>query len=392
MACVTSSSRDLPFIVFGNASTAAYPEGGGHWSVRIQYMRALTQMGVSWRWLELLRSSGNRQSDEKKAHTFLRRLHWYGVGDKIAVAIIPKNATDLDQAQFRGAREAEVKRWIAEADILWNFCCAIREPLLSRFKKRALLDLDPGHIQAAAMTVDMEIDHHEVHFTVGSKLADADTLSPDLGLTWHPFWPVLHLPMWKVTADPGPSAPFSSVTQWNWGGELPWKGGLLSTSKRDAYLRYLSFPKLSRHRLDLAANIHPHDTTGDREMLAENGWRLVHPHVVGHNPALYRRYIQSCRAEFSCPKPVFRELRTGWFSDRSAAFLASGRPVLAEDTGFSDHIPTGHGLVKFSNMDEALAGIEDITAHYASHARAARALAQEYFDATKVLGAMIERC
>lgn len=389
---MTTSSGDLPFIVFGNASTASYPEGGGHWSVRLQYMFGMQQLGVPWRWLELLRTSGNARIDAYKAALFVHRMQRYGFGNNVAVALLPAGSMDLEQAKYVGADQRAVASWISDADVLWNFCCAVREPLLSRFKKRALIDLDPGHIQVAALTVDMDIDHHEVRFTVGSKLADRDTLSPDLGLTWYPFWPLLHLRMWKVTPDPGPAAPFSTVTQWNWGDLLPWKNGMLTTSKRDAYLRYVDLPRQNAQRFDLAANIHPNDSTGDRELLTENGWNLVHPHIVGRNPALYRRYIQRCRAEFSCPKPVFRELRTGWFSDRSAAFLASGRPVLAEDTGFSDHIPTGHGLVTFTNMDEAVAGVEQIRANYTAHARAARTLAEEYFDATKVLGAMLERC
>lgn len=372
---------------------AQYPQGGGHWSVRLQYMFGMTQIGADWRWLEVLRTSGQAAIDQARIHIFLSRMRHYGFGDRVAIALLPRTeGMNLSEASIHGAGMEDARAWIRNADIIWNFCCAFRDPLLSQFRKRALIDLDPGHIHVAALTLDFGIFTHDVHFTVGSKLADPDTLCPKLDQQWIPFWPLVYLPMWKVKPDPGWNLPFSSVTQWTWGDELPWKGALLSTSKRDAYLRYLELPTRVSQPMELAVNLDPADSTGDREMLAKNDWHLVHPHTVGHSPSLYRRYIQRCRAEFSCPKPVFRELKTGWFSDRSAAFLASGRPVLVEDTGFSDHIPTGRGLIAFTNMEEAIAGVYEIAANYELHAMAARELSEEYFDSTKVLRAMLDRC
>jgi len=389
-----SLQSSAPFVVFGNATTANYPEGGGHWSVRLQYMFAMSELGIRWRWLEILRSSNDRDQDLYKTKTFLRRLSHYGFGGKVAVALLPKSAEmDLARAEIFGVPGDEAAGWIRDADILWNFCCSIKSPLLSQFKKRALIDLDPGHIQVSALRWDMEIERHEVLFTVGLKMADPDTASPTLGLTWIPFKPLVYLPMWKASqAGHADYAPFSSVTHWDWGGELPWEGRLLSISKRDAYLRYLDLPLRVDVPIELAVNLHWKDATGDRELLQKNNWRLVYPQTVGRSPSLYRRYVQRCGAELSCPKPVFRELRTGWFSDRSAAFLASGRPVLAEDTGFADHIPTGLGLVKFTNMYEAVSGIEEIASSYARHTKAARELAEEYFDALKTVRFMIDSC
>jgi hypothetical protein len=383
-----------PFIVVGNATTAGYPEGGGHWSVRLQYMFAMTALGIKWRWLEILWGSNDREENLYKTKIFLRRLSHYGFGGKVAVALLPKSVEmDLANAEVFGVPDKEAASWIGNADILWNFCCSVRSPLLSQFKKRALIDLDPGHIQVSASSWEMEIDRHEVLFTVGLKMADADTASPTLSLSWVPFTPLVYLPMWKFHRSVlGDFAPFASVTQWTWGAELPWRGRLLSTSKRDAYLRYLDLPMRVKVPLELAANIHLDDSPGDRELLQKNNWHLVHPHTVSRNPSLYRRYIQRCRAELSCPKPVFRELRTGWFSDRSAAFLASGRPVLAEDTGYGDHIPSGLGLVKFTNTEEAVAGVDEIMSNYTMHMKAARELAEEYFDAKKTARFMIDRC
>jgi hypothetical protein len=169
-------------------------------------------------------------------------------------------------------------------------------------------------------------------------------------------------------------------------------GRVLSVSKRDAYLGYLTLPQKTTHPFELAANIHPRDDTGDRELLLAHDWKLVDPHRVAGSPAHYQRYIKRSRGEFQCPKPIHKCLRTGWFSDRSACYLATGRPVLAEDTGFSDHLPTGRGLLTFHSLEEAFAGIAEIDGNYGKHMRAARQLAEEYLDSKKWLPIMLAAC
>ena len=119
---------------------------------------------------------------------------------------------------------------------------------------------------------------------------------------------------------------------------------------------------------------------------------MADPQQVARSPAAYADYIRRSRAEISCPKPIYRELKTGWLSDRSAAYLASGRPVLAEDTGLSDHLPTGEGLLVFRNLEEAVAGVADIDAHYQRHCRAARMFAEEHLDSARCLTRMLALC
>jgi hypothetical protein len=198
----------------------------------------------------------------------------------------------------------------------------------------------------------------------------------------------VHLPLWAVTPDPGPRAPFTSVTHWTWDA-VALEGRILSVSKRDAYLRHLALPRRARRPFELAANMHPDDPSGDRERLTEHGWRLVHPYDVVASPDAYRAYIAASRAEICCPKPIFTALRTGWVSDRSVCYLASGRPVVAEDTGFSDFLPTGAGLVAFTTPDEAAEAVAAVDADYPRHHRAARDLAEAHFDARRCLEAML---
>jgi hypothetical protein len=170
-----------------------------------------------------------------------------------------------------------------------------------------------------------------------------------------------------------------------------WLGDrVLSRSKRDAYLRYLDLPARTGLPFELAANIDPGDETGDRALLASHGWNWVHPHAKAGTPSAYRSYIAGSRAEFLCPKPIYAELRTGWFSDRSVCYLATGRPVVCEDTGFPERIPTGAGLFAFGDTEEAAAAVEDVHANYARHKAAARELAVELFDSRRRLAEMVE--
>jgi hypothetical protein len=380
-------------IVLGNASLASYPHGGGHWAALLQYLFGLAELGHDVFWLEVMLSDGNRVRDQRWMNIFFRRFERYGFGDRCAVLLFDKKVAhlDLELAQAYGRDKTEIKELAGAADCLWNFCSAFRQPLLSLFKRRVLVDLDPGILQISALDWDMGIKDHQAFLTVGRKLHDPDCEVPTMGVTWHRFTPFVCLARWHTALDPGEQAPFSSVTQWTWE-ELWLQDRVLSTSKRDAYLRYLRLPQQARRPFELAVNIHPKDSTGDRELLLSHQWRLVHPHRVLPSPSAYRKYIKHSRAEFLCPKPIYRELKTGWFSDRSVFYLASGRPVLAEDTGFSAYLPTGTGLLAFRNMEEALAGVTAIDADFPRHQRAARELAEEFHNSRRCLNGMLSVC
>lgn len=380
-------------IVLGNGSLARYPQGGGHWTVRLQYLLGLRALGHDVTLLEFLRSTGDTIRDEQLIDSFFRRLEDYGLKECAALLLLDKDSEELslEFASAYGRSMQDVKEIIKSADLLWNDCCGIRQPLLGMFRHRVLIDLDPGHLQVSALTVNMDIHDHQTFLTVGKKLHDADCEVPTLGLTWHTFFPCVYLPMWNVTPDPGPTAPFSSVTHWTWE-EIWLQNRVLSVSKRAAYLKYIELPQKAGRPFELATNIHPEDQTGDRELLDRHGWKLVDPWKVAGSPQAYQRYIASARAEIMCPKPIFTELKTGWFSDRSACYLATGRPVLAEDTGFSEYLPTGNGLLTFRDLSEAVAGVAEIDANYARHMRAARELAEDFLDSRRCLEAMLNAC
>jgi len=380
-------------IVLANNSLAGYPQGGGHWTCFLQYLFGLDALGHDVFWLELLRSSGNKARDQRLIGVFFGRFNNYGFKDRCALLLHGRDRIEptLEEADAYGISKDQIRQIAHDSDLLWNFACSLRQPLLSLFKRRVLIDGDPGHLQVSALTWDMGIHHHDVFLSAGTRLDTADCEVPALGVKWHRFVQFVYLPMWDAAPTPGVHAPFSSVTQWTWE-QLELNGRILSVSKRDAYLRYVDLPARARRPFELAANIHPNDTTGDRELLFKMGWKLVNPHRVARSPSIYQNYIKQSRAEFSCPKPIHRELKTGWFSDRSACYLASGRPVLAEDTGFSANLPTGRGLLCFNNLEEALGGVAEIDGNYPKHMHAARELAEEYLSSKKWLPSMLAAC
>lgn len=380
-------------IVLGNGSLINTQRGGGHWSWFLQYPLGLKDLGHEVLWLELMQSTGHPDSDARIVRDFFELTARYGLDRDCAVMIFDGSLDfqPFERAQVLGKNREDIKDAIRDADLLLNFCCAIRQPLLSTFRRRALLDFDPGHLQICALLWEMNVADHDALLTIGARINAPDCEVPKLGRRWRTFEPCIYLPVWQTAGESALEAPFTSVTHWTWE-LLKWRGQTISVSKRTAYLNYVGLPRRVSRPFELAAYIETSDTTGDRQQLEQHGWRLVHPLDVAGSVTDYQNYLHASRAEFMCPKPIHVQMKTGWFSDRSIAYLASGRPVLAEETGFSERIPTGSGLVTFRNMDEAAAGVADIDADYPRHSRAARELAQEIFDSRKLLPALLAAC
>jgi len=380
------------FIVLANRSVVSYPLGGGVCSWMLQYPLGLRALGHNVFWIELMKTCGDPARDGEMANDFFARIAAYGLASQSAVLVFEDlDVQDINRAQVYGRPLQAVLDIAQGADLLWNIACSIRQPLLAKFAHRVLIDVDPGHLQITATQFEMGVKDHHVHLSVGAKLSDPDCGAPTLGLKWHTFLPFVYLPMWEAAPDPGPDAPFSSITQWSWE-ELLYHGRTLSLSKREAYLRYVDLPAHAGRAFELAAFIGDKDPAHDREALRNGGWRVVDPHKVANTPEAYRGYLRASRGEILCPKPIFRELNTGWFSDRSVCYMALGRPVVAEDTGFGDVVPTGRGVLKFRDSDEARAAVAEIDRDYHLHSRSARALACDLFNSDRQLKAMLAAC
>ena len=391
-----AASRSRARIVVGSSVVGDYPEGGALWSWYLQYLYGLQALGHDVYALEVLGSTGEPVEDRRLVRLYLERIRRAGLEGRAILlrqrdqdsAITPDNVVAHGPLAHRWMKVA------GSADLLFNLCGSIEGPLLTLFARRALIDTDPGVYQLSAREwEDVGLDDHNILFTMGPNVGGPDCAVPTDGRRWHTFTPFVHLPDWPQAPAPPRSAHFTGLTSWDWGEEAFWLDGEeINTSKRDAFLAYIQLPQLSGRRFTLAANIHPDDDTGDRELLAQHGWRWIHPENVARTPLLFRRFVERSRAEISCAKPLYRKLNTGWLGDRDICYLAAGRPVLCEDTGFTRWLPTGQGLLAFSDLEEARAGVAAIDDDYARHARAARRLAEEHFDARRVLSAMLERC
>lgn len=291
-----------------------------------------------------------------------------------------------DNYRSLGMPLAEFQEVCARADLLimravpfWNWRKEYELP-----KRRAFIDVDPGFTQITIANGDKGwidgVARAERRFTYGQRIGKADCAIPPDGGPWLATRPPVYLSEWPVCKTEGTH--FTSIIRWQGFKEVT-HNGVSYGQRNQEFPQYLSLPSRTRQKFLLAQMGAP------PEMLTAHGWEVALGEVISRTPQSYRDFIQRSRAEFSVPKNGYVKMRGGWFSDRSVCYLASGRPVLIEDTGL-DWLPTGTGLLTFRNLDQAVAGVEAINADYRRHSTAARVLADEHFSTEVVLPALIE--
>ena len=198
------------------------------------------------------------------------------------------------------------------------------------------------------------------------------------------------LDLWRTDRSPPRAAVFTSVANWSTSRikDITWRGRRYLWSKSREFLRFVAAPKKAGETFELATNIKDART---RAKFLRNDWRLQSPLQLSVDYWLYRDYIQRSKGEFTVAKDQYVRLNTGWFSDRSACYLAAGRPVIIQETGFTKYYGGKEGLLSFRSLTEIAEAMKMINADYAKHSRAARAIAREVFNAKKVLASLLER-
>jgi hypothetical protein len=297
----------------------------------------------------------------------------------------------------RGSRDtlglpyAVLERFAGEADLLINVSGMLRdERLLEPIPVRLFLDLDPGFNQVWQETgEEMGIDLHTHCATVGGGIGREGCPIPTCGRDWIHTLPPVALEHWPADGAAPRRDAFTSVGHWRSYGSIE-HGEVVYGQRAHSMRELFELPALSAARFEIALGIHP-DERSDLEALRANGWDLLDPLEVAGSPERYAEFVRGSKAELSVAKSGYVNSRSGWFSDRSACYLASGRPVVAQETGFSDSLPTGEGLLAFGTTAEAAEGVAAIEADPACHGRAARALAEEHLDARKVLPRLLDQ-
>jgi len=294
-------------------------------------------------------------------------------------------------SQWFGMSDARRNGAIASADLLINVSGTLARPEeYGAARRLAYIDSDPvfTQVKIARGQHDLRrmIDLHDVHFSFG------ECLGPDVpatGHTWLPTRQPILLDEWRSAAPPSGAA-FTTIMNWTSYNEVAHDGRTYG-QKDVEFRRFLELPSaVAPNMLEIALS-DGRTRHAPRELLAHHGWRIVDPASVCPDVESYRAYIQSSRAEWSVAKNGYVAGQAGWFSCRSACYLAAGRPVVVQDTGFTRVLPSGDGIVAFSSFDEAAAAVRDVEARYEHHAGAARGIAESWFDSRTVLASLIER-
>jgi hypothetical protein len=381
---MTSSLR---IIVTG--MIAHHPIGGMTWHY-LQYLVGLARLGHDVYYLEDMADHPSSPADKWSATDCTFNVEYlsdvmsrFGLGDRWAYCFYMG-------PQWFGLSNEKRRAVLQSADLLINVSGSLAQPQNYRQVRRlAYVDTDPVFNQLKFVlgnqTIRNQIDAHDIHFSFGERFSKA---VPATGHRWRPTRQPILLSEWH------PAMPqrkvFTTVMNWMVRSKPLVYDGQTYGQKDAEFMRFLELPKqVAPAVMELALTLGK-ERIDPRGQLVEKGWHVVDPQQVCPTYGSYRRYIESSLAEWSVAKNGYVLGQSGWFSERSACYLAAGRPVVVQDTGFSAVLPVGEGLLPFRTMEEAVAAIQEVVAHYPRHAEAARAIAEEYFDSDKVLPQLIE--
>jgi hypothetical protein len=368
---------------------ARYPYGGVTWQA-LQHLVAFRRLGFDVWYVEDSDSAVYHPTTHVRMLSveanvaFLRaNLERIGLGDRW----IMRQPGSADT--FFGGTGDELAALYRKAHAVLNVCGA--QEILERhgeIRRLIYLQTDPvlDQVEVAFGNTERieQLDAYDVLFTYGENLGTAGCSVPIVRYEWLPTRPPICLDWWRADREPGDA--LTTVANWKHSGkDVVWNGQTWRWSKDIEFLKFIDLAERVPLALELAAGEMDEDSQAD---FATRGWRIV---ASIADPIDYLEYIKRSRGEFTVAKEQYVLPRTGWFSDRSACYLAAGRPVVTQDTGFGDVIPTGEGLFAYSTLDEAAAAIEAIAGDYARHSEAASEIAREYFDADSVLGSVLER-
>lgn len=368
------------------------PLGGIAWQA-MQYVLGLERLGYEVWYVE----DGGANPYDPRVNSvvmeceynvaYIRRMmERYGLGDRWAY-------WDAINDVYHGLSREQVYALYRESDALINLCGAarLRDEHMA-CPRRLMVDTDPVYEQIKYANADPAarayLDAHTHFFTYGENLGAPDCPVPLSGIPWQPTRPPVVLSEWPVA--PGTPDCFSSIAVWeNKGKNIAFGGETYVWSKHVNFVRFIDLPKAATEDCFTLALIT--NTPAVADEVASHGWRVIDSRPISADMTSYRDFIAGSRGEFTVAKDIYVRPNSGWFSDRTVCYLASGRPVVTMKTGFDKFYPAGEGLFQFLTMDEALESFRVIRGDYARHARAARGIAEEFFGSDRVLADMMAR-
>lgn len=370
-------------VILGTRDTSRWPEFAGSTWVRLQYMLGLGKLGIETFWVDRLSAvdpSDHPHTRDYLVERFRHTARLFGFEDRYCLVY-------NDGERHFGLPEHALRTLIDSAGLLLNISGHLPpDSPLMRVPRRAYVDVDPGFTQIWADQYDMGVDRHNVFFTVGQNVGTPRFTIPLRGVDWRPILPPVALDHWPARIDQDCKR-IGTVGDWR-GSQHAIHDAEYFGGKRREYIRLLHLPKAAGQPLELALCI-GNDDWEDIGLLQESRWRVLDPFLYAGDPVSYREFIQLSRAEFSVAKSGYVKSNSGWISDRTACYLASGKPALVQSTGSEWAFPERKGLLTFSTQEEAIAGLHAINDDYLAHCRAARQLAERRFNATEVLGGML---
>ena len=373
---------------------ASYPVGGVVWDYA-QYALGLERMGFEIFYLE---DTGWQTYDPRKGE--------YGEDCSYAVEFLKTSLAKLSPTlatrwRFRnldgktyGLDDETFSDVLRDADLFLNVSggTLLRDEYMP-CRRKVLIDSDPGwnhfrNFPKWDANPNWQGSHgyraHDFFFTYAERIGKPDCVLPDFGLPWQPTRPLVVMECWK-TEPPGEK--WTTVMTWKNFKETIQHNGVTYGTKEMEFGKVEQLPARTKAKLELAVG----GDSAPRDRWRSLGWNVVESQNISRTADDYRRYVQSSRGEFSVAKNVYAATCCGWFSCRSVCYLAAGLPVVVQDTGFSEFIPTGEGLFAFSNLDEAVRGVQAVENDYAHHQREARELARTQFASDVVLGDLLRR-
>ena len=378
------SEPSLTILVGGRIATV--PNQGGWTWVILQFLLGLQQLGHDVYFVEFLPKHAlspaeSMLRDSENGAYFRRVVSEFGFENQSALIL-------EETKESVGLSYTDLRTIAKRATVLLNVSGAFSDhALVEGIPIRVYLDLDPAFTQLwQTQNIDMHFDGSTHFTTVGLALGGPNCDVPTCGVRWIPIRQPVVLKQWP-SANGIVRDGLTTIANWRGYGSVE-HNGVFYGQKAHSLRQFMTLPNSTSEQFTLALSIHP-DEKQDLAALKANGWRLVDPRSVAATPSQYREFVQGSKAEFGIAKNGYVASQCGWFSDRSVCYLASGRPVIAQETGFSSHLPTGEGLFAFRTEDDVLAAIEALRLDYGRQSRAARAVAMEYFDSGKVLGDLL---